>query len=92
MAMLPVSIEVAASRGPGGVPFYYGGFFAVFQDPEQGVGAEFPDVDVFLHVGGGGDVVGARGRGGRHWLGTVGLVGAGGGVAEGAVVPAEAVY
>ena len=62
----------------GGVPLDDGGLLAVLEDAQQTVGAELPDVDVLFHVGGGGDVVG-------------GLVQGGGGVGEGAVVPAEAV-
>lgn len=72
----------AGEEGPGGVPFDDGGFFAVFQDAEERVGAEFPDIDVLFHVGGGDDVVGGGGAGGG---------GRGGGGGDGGVVPAQAV-
>ena len=60
------------------MPLDDGGLLTVLEDAQQAVGAELPDVDVLFHIGGGGDVV-------RR------LVQGGGGVGEGAVVPAEAV-
>ena len=60
------------------MPFDDSGFLGSFEDAEEGVGAQLPDVDVAFHVGGGDDVVGGAGVEG----------GVGGGGGDGGVVPA----